>query len=180
MCPACNREQSLPISKILLWWWNDIHLIKNICSTFCEITEFEDLRFRFIIIVGATMHWSCCWQNYNVFFYPLILFAQYTKKDINPFYLFIMTSFAQHFTVFCIKYFFRKTHSTFLYSTYNSHVFLKKPASDFNTSGQTIHGNVSSIKSNLLFCLNNKIFVVVSSWTYAKWSITSSWFSCIW
>ena len=74
-----------------------------------------------------------------------------------------MTSFAQNFTVFRIKYFFRKTHSTFLCSTYNSYVFLKKPVSDFNTSVQAIHGDVSSIKFNLLFCSNNKIFDVVSS-----------------
>ena len=45
-----------------------IHLINNICSTFRETIECEDLRFRFIFVFGATMHWSFCWQNYNFLF----------------------------------------------------------------------------------------------------------------
>ena len=136
--------------------------------------------FRFIIVFGATMHWSCSWQNYNVLFTVWFCLHSILRKIWIFFIFFKMKCLAQHFTVFCIKYFFRKTHSTFLHSTYNSYVFLKKSVNDFNTSVQTIHGNVSSIKCNLLFCSNNKICDLLSSWTYVKWSITNCWFTYIW
>ena len=155
-----------------------INLINNICSTFCEIIEL--LKIWGLDLLSSLVQLCLLLTKLQRSFYPLILFAQYMKKDINLFYLFQNASFAPHFTGFYIKYFFRKTHSTFLYSTYKNYVFLKNPVSNFNTSVQTIPGNVSSIKSNLLFCSNNKIFDVVSSLIILKWSITSSCFSCIW
>ena len=73
------------------------HLINNICFTFCEIIEFEDLRFRFIIVFGCNYALVLLLTKLQRSFYPLILFAQYMKKCINLLIFFKITSFAQHF-----------------------------------------------------------------------------------
>ena len=90
----------------------------------------------------------------TTFFLPFdFVCTVYEERHKSFFIYFKITSFAQHFTVFCIKYFWPK--------------LLFQP--DFYTSVQATHGSVSSIKSNLLFCSNNKFFDVVSSWTaYGK------------
>ena len=155
-----------------------IHFINNICSTLCEIIEFEDLRSRFIIVFGATMHWSSCWQNYNIrFTLWFCLNSIWRKLQIFFIFLKMARSILHGLIKYSIKYLFRKTHSTFLYSTYNSCVILKKPISTLVYKRSM---EMSSIKSNLLLCSNNKIFDVVSIWAYVKWSIANSWFNCTW
>ena len=148
-----------------------IYLINNICSTLWKIIEFEDLRFLDLLLSLVQLCLGLAVDKIQRFFLRFD-FVCTVCEEINKSFL----SFSKWLLLLNTS----RYQILPQYSACNSYVFLKKPVSDFSTSSQTIHGNVSSIKSNSLFYSNNKIFDVARSWTYIKWSITSSWFSCLW
>ena len=65
-----------------------IYLISNICSTLWKIIEFEDLRFLDLLSSLVELCTGLAVDKIQRSFYPLTLFAQHMKKDINLFSLF--------------------------------------------------------------------------------------------